>query len=398
MTIAYADKDRALCTPATMTVAPITLYVKADGNDSNPGTLALPLLTIQEAVNRIPKFVDHPVVVDIGEGSFAKFDVSNFVIGASGSIGVTGTMVTATLASGLTSGTSTGGSKTTLTKTGAGWTVDDLRGRWVKMGPTSLYLIKSNTATTLTIVGEAAVTMSGKVFVIQDNGTLLTDGIVRLSTISGAGDITSVTIQKLKLDTTAVCGISCGGVRATTYLQYLYGSCPSGSAITATFCDYLVANNCYATGNGDAFKLQNVVSAVVMNCMSYISDSNGLALLKSYAEVNDCAFYDGNNGVLQQGGECLLNTVDCSNNVENGVGLTYNTEAILISVVGTGNGSWGVYLDNCSNAQIDGGMTVTGSSGDTAVDRTTPVTWASFATIGSSSVSTSLLQRIERTM
>lgn len=45
----------------------INIYVRnADGNDSNSGTSTNPLATVAEAIRRIPRFVEYPVIVHIG--------------------------------------------------------------------------------------------------------------------------------------------------------------------------------------------------------------------------------------------------------------------------------------------------------------------------------------------
>lgn len=390
MTIKYAEPDRSLYTIATRTVANMTLYVRDTGDDANPGTAALPMLTIQAAVNRIPKFVDHIVVIDIGAGSFTTFNVSNFVISPDGGIEVKGTLITATLASGLTSGTSTGGSKTTLTKTGAGWTVDDLRGRWVQLSPTNLYLILSNTATTLTIVGEHNTTMSGKVFVIRDNGTLLTDGKVLVTNIAGDNYTPVLTIQKLKLDT----GISCGGITAGTNLQYLWGSSPAELIIVAQYCSSVTIGQSYVTGSGDGFRLQDVTYGVISECIAYLSDNSGLDLLRGYTEVYNCAFNDGTDGILQQSGESSVYTTVCNNNATSGVYIE-NTKMTANTLTGTGNTRFGMRIGKC--CEVDIYSTITGVIGDYSFNNSFARTWATdFPSTGDIIIATDSMSRVER--
>ena len=54
------------------TVAPITYYVRTSGNNANTGiTEDAALATIQAAIDHIPRFVAHEIIIDIGPGTFA---------------------------------------------------------------------------------------------------------------------------------------------------------------------------------------------------------------------------------------------------------------------------------------------------------------------------------------
>lgn len=162
-------------TPQYATVANLTLYVRTTGNDANTGlTSGTALLTIQEAINRIPESIGHTVVVDIGEGTFGGFTLPARTYTAdTASLTIKGVTTTATgLASGTASGTSTGGTTTTLVDSGQSWTANDLRGRMALVDG-EYRIIYSNDATSLVFVGPFTLTTSGKAYEIVEQKTIL---------------------------------------------------------------------------------------------------------------------------------------------------------------------------------------------------------------------------------
>lgn len=176
------------------TTAPVTLYVDAAGNDANAGTATAPLLTMQGAFSRIPKRVRHPVNINVGPGTFAGAWVEGYTIDRSISqetaagIQVNGTLANAVAATGASSGTVasstvavfTTGATNTITKTAAGWTVNDFRGKLLTFtsGARSgkYYPIMSNTATVLTVGGsftaDGGAPGNGDSFQIKDYATI----------------------------------------------------------------------------------------------------------------------------------------------------------------------------------------------------------------------------------
>lgn len=165
------------------TTAALTLYVDPTGSDSNDctSTGAGACLTIQGAVNKSPKYLRHGVVVNVAAGTYGCFYVTGFVCDTGVQSTTGGLFVDAfaafansTLATGSATGTatsSTAGSATTfgtLTDSGATWTVNDLKGRFVTAGGTTR-VISSNTSTAITISGTW--TSPGAVaYTIQDPG------------------------------------------------------------------------------------------------------------------------------------------------------------------------------------------------------------------------------------
>jgi len=159
---------KTFSTISPATTASSTIYVATTGNDGNPGTLALPFLTIQAAINSIPKTIKHPTIVSIGAGTFAPFFVSGFNVAPDGNaqayLEVQGTMAAATVATGTASGTSTAvdpgdfvAAFATLTDAGQTWTINDLKGKFLYItggaGAGNVAVITSNTATVISVAG-----------------------------------------------------------------------------------------------------------------------------------------------------------------------------------------------------------------------------------------------------
>lgn len=160
----------------------VTYYVDASiGADSfsctDPTT---PCLTIQAAVNKVPKLLRDLVTISTAAGSYAGYIVSGFTsdVGTApttAGLAFTGAVATSTgLASGTATGTSTAGSAGTtntfgtLTDSGQAWTINNLRGKLIlKAGETRV--IASNTATVITVIGTWTSPGVGTAYTIQDS-------------------------------------------------------------------------------------------------------------------------------------------------------------------------------------------------------------------------------------
>lgn len=77
-----------LVTTPQQTTADITYYVRTDGNDNNTGlvnTAGGAFRTITKAVTMIPQIVNHTIVINIANGTYAE-TVSVYGLGGSGSV------------------------------------------------------------------------------------------------------------------------------------------------------------------------------------------------------------------------------------------------------------------------------------------------------------------------
>lgn len=164
-------------------------YVDASlGNDSNScqATGGSACLTIQGAINKIPKLLRDQVTVNVAAGSYAGFNISGFKVDngvqqTTGGLLIDGALVTSTLATGSATGTATSGTAGsgstfgTLTDSGATWTVNDLRGRFITtVSPTnSVFVISANTATTITVEGTWNSPTGSTTYTIQDPSVII---------------------------------------------------------------------------------------------------------------------------------------------------------------------------------------------------------------------------------
>lgn len=191
------------------TTAALNLYVDTTGNDANDCTAsgASACLTIQGAVNKVPKRLLHAVDIAVGAGTFAGGGayVEGFSCepGASASTGgylrIHGTLATATVATGTATGTATSGTAssgntgTILTDSGQSWTVDDLRGKLLEItagtGSGQVVAIASNTATAITLAASLGTTPNNtSVYAIRSWGTVISGALALpagLATYSG---------------------------------------------------------------------------------------------------------------------------------------------------------------------------------------------------------------------
>lgn len=139
-------------------------------------------LTIQGAVNKIPKLIRDGVTVSIAAGTYGCVFLQGFSIDfgaqtATGGFLLDGALANVTPATGTATGTATAGSAGatstfgTITDSGQTWTVNNLRGKFVVItggtGSGQTRVISSNTATAITIVGTWTSPTAGSTYAIQ---------------------------------------------------------------------------------------------------------------------------------------------------------------------------------------------------------------------------------------
>lgn len=318
-----------LRTSSLYTTASLTLYVDAAGNDNNACTSAVlgACLTIQGALNKVPKNIRHAVLIAVAAGTFAGAKVEGFNIAhsastAGASLTIQGTMVTATLGAGNASGTATGGTRggevatpavhSTLVDSGNGWTVNALRGYFVELtaGPgsgasSSLKAIESNTATTAVAAGRYSATPTASTtYAIRDTATVISGGAARnadlvLTTSAGlAGFIlqnnsfppATFLVQKLKFASVGSYSIY---MHTPTHLMVRYCNFAPGG----TFAGILLL----VGGSVDA--LANVWSAITNStyqCILQASRITANAIGVSELALSSSVFLGsgGSNGIM----------------------------------------------------------------------------------------------------
>jgi hypothetical protein len=318
-----------LRTSTLYTTAALSLYVDSTGSDANActstGTAAC--LTLQGALDKVPKNIRHPVVVTLAAGTFAGakvegFNISHAAATTGASLTIQGTLVTATLGAGNASGTATGGTRggevatpavhSTLVDSGNAWTVNALRGYFIELtgGPgsgasSSIKAIESNTATTAVAAGRYSATpTTSTTYAIRDEGTIISGGATRnadlvLTTSAGLAGLifqnnnfppATLLIQKLKF---ASVGSYSLYMHTPTHVMVRYCNFAPGG----TFAGILLLTG----GSVDA--LANVWSAITSasyQCILQASRVTANAIGVSELSLSSNVFLGsgGNNGVM----------------------------------------------------------------------------------------------------
>lgn len=442
--------------PAEQTTANTTYYVRTTGNDTNDGlTTGTALATLQEAFNRIPANVLHTIVIDVGTGTFDAATLSgktcqwrSYYDFTFGSITINGKMGAPTLTTGTTSGTKTGGSGRTWTDSAQTWTVDELKGMYLKVG-SAYRVIKSNTATSLSLVGTMA-GGAGTAYTIEEPKSVIdiSDAFNSLVVFNCAGvnqlfKNQCINFNYFKFDnSTAVFGLF-----AVLADYLMFNQCQFFGAGDSFFGNYLTIrsvdalNDCYFEDGGlyaidsqqsnslDRIYINGTTSTngiTIDSCSNlfnmgeiHIDDSakNGIQLFYSKFVDLDVCYIDGctqygirvDNNDPDDAYVSNLTTRSQLNGRSTGpFAITNNTLGGIIGLnqsqidlkvcTGTGNGGYGLRLENGSTAFVTSGTTITGSSGDVTINNgVTALSWSTdFATDGDAAINTDDLARIER--
>jgi hypothetical protein len=367
------------------TLDDLTYYVTAAGSDSTGnGSSGAPWKTIQYAVNQIPKNIEHNVIIDVGAGTFAGFRVTGFTVQDQASFIIRGTTSAFSPATGTASGTFTSSThsataaKATATDSGQSWTVDNLKGKLLKIGSEYRWIV-SNTATVITYAGAFSATPNGKAYEIIKQDTILGTfpgthryGYIEMSGNNFGGPVevayaasSGCVIQDFECD-------GQGGYYEGAWLENtsaphfirLKSDTPywgiGGQNLSGTFiCDtvwvndsynsasgsiYLIGapeakiNNCYVEdGNNPAFHFADVQAATASNCYAkgsaigysflgcmignlYYSESDTcttglMAMATQFLDPIACTFSGGTTGVALNGVlSCIFDVVTISSN------------------------------------------------------------------------------------
>lgn len=266
----------------------LTLYVDAAlGDDTNPGTAANPLKTISAALERVPRIIEHNVVISLSAGTYTE----SIRIYGTLPVGVTITItcpdeITPTL-DGQTSGTFTSAGDTTATVSGAAWTAGELTGKFLKMSDgqhAGKWLpILDNTADTIEIARTGS-TVNGDSFTIVEPAATVGDA-------SAADPIQSL----------------CSGVdvRTVVVLSHLNIAGGSFSAVRAASASAIELDGCNVDGNGPVgiYVMKDGASVYVHDCYIAGASYQILADKGGYADVRGSVIDGGVIGIyaLAQG-------------------------------------------------------------------------------------------------
>lgn len=243
----------------------LSFFVETTGNDANDcRSISTPCLTPQGALNKAPRMLRDSITLNMGAGNFPGFYLSGFTQdssyqtsqgGAAAGVLVSGTRVTSTLATGTASGTATGGTGGngattfgTLLAAAQTWTVNDLRGRFVRItggtGSGQNLVIYSNTATSLTVsAGTWTAPDATSTYVIEDPATIITTPVRGPGSPTAAGQANAAgiyaggnaglraTVRDVRVSVTAVYGIDISGGGTITLQRVQIFSGPTSASV-----------------------------------------------------------------------------------------------------------------------------------------------------------------------
>jgi len=398
------------------------------------------LLTIQKAIDLIPTIVEHEILIDIGEGTFDGFALTGRFLKFEGKITVRGTLGQPTLGGGTATGTADGGVKNTLEDSGQAWIVNGLRGYLVLIDgeyrvvrnntATAMELVGDYAANAS---GKAYEILEQKTVLDTPSPSGVGYGSVEIRYCCGGRQIYLQDIHGINsylgvyvTYTTGVYMIRCK-VSANTYGIYTSWSTPFGMSLedcyvtdstdtgfiaqgnTISVFNRVFAYNCgvgIAVYSNTRTELDKVYADNNTNHGIYITSSLNVDFSTAYASGNGknglcvvdmLSFIDLDGGVFSNNGIHgisvgvepgnrvkgsklnAMGTIECSNNTLSGVAIGWGSQAAFTALTGSGNGEFGLaFTEDALNAsvQITSATTITGTSGDAAVDGATPLTWA----------------------
>ena len=339
-----------------VTTAAITMYVRTDGNDNNTCTVnsaAGACLTVQGAVNKIPKRLAHAVIVNIGAGTFGGFTVAGFTADVGGSFQMIGTLGTPTLAGGSASGTATGGTTAQCIDGGQTWVNNALVGMYALVAG-EYRIIRSNNGTTLELVGELTATCSGKAYSIVEHKTVVsTNGSVGYANIEFTNNrqraYSSFKFQDIKGTSVTMMGVWAG-----------YSCAPNLIRIQALGTGYMGMYMQELTGQ---VYLEDI-SAINCADIGIFIRGNDVVIRTSYR-----LFASGNLGAgvifTSLGAISVVYDIFADNNNSDGLMVWYSNGPEIHHVVSTNNGGDGVeFLGTFNVDGDDEAWTITDNSGN----------------------------------
>lgn len=394
------------------TTAPVTYYVETTGSDSNPGTLAQPFLTIQAAINTLPKTLLHRVTINVGVGNFMGavidgFDTripTNVATDYSG-LEIRGTLVNATLSQGNVSGTisaytaASAGAPAVITDAAQNWAVNELKGKLITLTSGTgfpgtettppILVVVSNTATTATVVGPT--TATGAAYIVQDFGTNINNAVSPAASTgsipgqqlaksgifigsSNKGGFIGLSRLKVTAGTNvpqAIRGMSSSGVRmvacrfvgnnseGVTGILNMASVAPLGGSdmgqLVVSQCSVLVPNNCSGVILGSSPLQHQVINSFIEGGSPTFA--TGLALSGELKAALQNSYLMGLvNGIQfsrgMTGGVLVIATTINGNNVAGSIGINCPNTTTTLALPGASFNLTNTIITNCAGAAI----------------------------------------------
>lgn len=369
----YVDSGNVRFNIAKETVGAITLYVRADGADTNTclaDTSGGACLTIQAALDKIPKNIKHAVTVNIGAGNFAGFSIIGFTVPRYlGTFTIQGNLDAPTLSTGTTSGTADGGSVSQCVHSTQSWTVNELRGRLVYVN-SEYRVIRTNNGTTLNLVGDLGATCSGKAYQIYEQKTIINSGSALYSSAGIVLTSNDSGRDKLIIQNIAVTGRTLGimayNTDGLTIQQTKTTSNAYGIVFQSVWGETLINDNYAASNSGNGFTYSGVIGQVrEVREYAYSNTAYGfyIGYVKNY--IYGTSIYSDNNGTgIWAGTSNAINFTDvyAENNTSYGIVLEDTLFSYVTNIQANNNGGNGLQLIANTGAYINSG-TISGNTG-----------------------------------
>ncbi len=415
----------------TETSGNVILNVSTTGSDAptidRPAILisgdysAYPFLTIQSAIDSLPKNLNHAVIINISAGTYVGCDIYGFnttknshrTHGGDGYLQIIGVQGLYTTLSGPNQGTATAGTDRTLTLTGAGWTVDDLAGHYVNFisgtGAGQWVKIAANTTDTITFAGLLVTPPSSdSIFDVTEEKVSITHyntGCIGL--ISNSGFAIEISDVKLSASSYGIAALETSGISINRcsssggFIGFYAYKClvvnwNQISAINSTAIGVFVSHSLSAADADKGWFVSGCPTGI------QIDSCNGNALTGVYIKnattssfvLTRCSFTlsrllsdGGGYGINIYDGHLYIQhgTTDISNSTISPFILEFATLEIREDLTGTGNSGWGMNADGRDNfVALITTPTITGVLGEVTVDGINDITWSNLDLSGNS--------------
>jgi len=400
-----------------VTTGSLSLKVETTGSDAPTATrparlvegnyTSEPFLTVQAAIDALPIHLrpEDNVSISIGAGTFdapVELKNRNGQISISGSVGIS------------SQGTATSGTYSTLTKTGAGWTTNEWRGKGVRItsgpGSGSFLVVVGNTTDTLTVAGRfSAIPTSSSVFSFYFSTTTILNSAfgtcLQIENFAGKVILSFLNIELL-LDAWDYCA----NVENVTVLQLsqvrFYGGLVALRIINTTELIWLrvsfVEGNSFGSNSlemDNVEKIGSVSSVASVYCLNWvwIQNADVLYFRSWYLEaglltehirsiVTNLLWIKGTTEYGWRADRIIgmyLQLVDITGCPQRTLDL-YNCMVEVSSLTGaTGNLGFGLIADRPGvTVDVSGSASITGSLGDASVDGVTALSWSDLISDG----------------
>jgi hypothetical protein len=331
--------------------AALDLYCDPAGDDTNPGTPALPVRQPAAALAQLPRRLRHRATIHLAPGHYQGFSVTGFLFdpqddGTQVGLALAGTFVPAALTTGTPTGTSTSAANgdsiapswAVLVDSGQSWTPDDLRGRFLEItngaGAGQLLPIAHNDATSIWVLTTLwSAVPAGSEYALHDQGSVIdtpiqvpnalaavgaaprppTSACVVVAGNLGSPRIPYLRVERLKIDLSGSGPASIGAdVQATpvTALQHCTFTADQGVCVQSA-------------GPGSSFRIQQCVIRMAGDATG-VALGGGTAVSGPSASIVGCLFdsHAQGTGMLDIGGGNNVTVLYCESNATTGVFLS----------------------------------------------------------------------------